>query len=146
MTATNNTLDEHPLAARAEHAPMRPVTVRSTRQIGNLDWRQAAGMALIGLGAIAIIVAWYGVSGTLDPAEQMPYISSGGFGGAALIAVGVTLLSSFEHSRDRAALEEVLERLDSVEGELTELRASTSSAPAPTNGTTRTTRRRRATS
>lgn len=146
MTATNNTLDDHPLAARTEPAPMRPVTVRSTRQIGNLDWRQAAGMALIGLGAIAIIVAWYGVSGTLDPAEQMPYISSGGFGGAALIAIGVTLLSSFEHSRDRAALEEVLERLDSVEGELSELRATAVATPPATNGTTRATRTRRATS
>ncbi|HEX4979564.1 MAG TPA: hypothetical protein VFV35_05820 [Acidimicrobiales bacterium] len=145
MTATHNPLDQHPLAARGEHSPMHPVTVRSARQIGNVDWRQAAGMGLIALGAVAIIIAWYGVSGTLDPAEQMPYISSGGFGGAALIAVGVTLLSSFEHARDRAALEELLERLDSVESELSELRSASTAPAPPANGVTRASRSRRST-
>lgn len=143
MNATNDALDQHPLAARSERVPMQPVTVRPARQIGNVDWRQAVGMGLIALGAVAIMIAWYGVSGTLDPGEQMPYISSGGFGGAALIAIGVTLLSSFEHARDRAALDAVLERLDAVEAELTELRDAASSPPATTNGTARATRARR---
>jgi hypothetical protein len=80
----------------------------------SLDWRQAAGGALVVLGMLGIIIAWFGVSGTLDPGEQMPYISSGGFGGAALIAVGVTMLISFEHTRDRDALAEVLEELDEL--------------------------------
>ena len=110
---------------------------------GSLDWRQAAGGALVGLGFIATIVAWYGVSGTLDPGEQMPYISSGGFGGAALIALGVTLLVGFEHARDRAALRDVLDELDAVRADLASLdRALQQAQPASsTNGTaTKTTR------
>ena len=129
---TADVLDQHPLKGGA---PTAPVTVRSSRQIGTLDWRQAVGLGLIGLGALAIMIAWYGVSGTLDPAEQMPYISSGGFGGAALIAVGVTLLSAFEHARDRAALESVLERLESMEDELSAVRADTRHIKSATNGT-----------
>ena len=80
----------------------------------SLDWRQAVGGALVILGMLGIIIAWFGVSGTLDPGEQMPYISSGGFGGAALIAVGVTMLISFEHTRDRDALAQVLDELDEL--------------------------------
>jgi hypothetical protein len=72
----------------------------------------------VGLGFIATLVAWYGVSGTLDPGEQMPYISSGGFGGAALIALGVTLLVAYEHARDRDALRDVLDELDAVRSRL----------------------------
>lgn len=104
-------LEAHPLRGLASisASPSGP------RQIGSLDWRQALGIGLIALGILAVIVAWYGISGTLDPGKQMPYISSGGFGGAAMIAVGLTLLSSFEHARDRAALEVVLDRLDEID-------------------------------
>lgn len=94
----------------------RRVPVRSSTagSLQSLDWRQAVGGALVVLGMLGIVVAWFGVSGTLDPGEQMPYISSGGFGGAALIAVGVTLLISFEHTRDRDALAQVLDELDEL--------------------------------
>ena len=61
---------------------------------------------------VAVIIGWFGVSGTLEPGEQMPYISSGGFGGAALIAIGVTLIVSYEHVRDRDALRQVLDELE----------------------------------
>ncbi|MDP1820570.1 MAG: hypothetical protein Q8K58_11875 [Acidimicrobiales bacterium] len=99
-------LDEHRLLARGQAAP------RPAGAPGSLDWRQTVGGALVGLGLLATAIAWYGVSGTLDPGEQMPYISSGGFGGAALIALGVTLLVGFEHVRDRAALRDLLDELD----------------------------------
>lgn len=125
----DGSLDEHPLAAVAhdqvpDSSPpglIAPPTSRTVVRSGavrgslvTLDWRQALGGALIVLGMLAIIVSWFGVSGTLDPGEQMPYISSGGFGGSALIAIGVTLLISFEHSRDREALAQVLDELDDV--------------------------------
>jgi len=98
-------------ASGARQAAVRSSTAGSLQ---SLDWRQAVGGALLVLGMLGIIIAWFGVSGTLDPGEQMPYISSGGFGGAALIAVGVTLLISFEHTRDRDALAQVLDELDDL--------------------------------
>ena len=121
--------ESHPLGTlEAEPAPVAPrraaepaaggrqAPVRSsaTGSLQSLDWRQAVGGALVVLGMLGIIIAWFGVSGTLDPGEQMPYISSGGFGGAALIAVGVTMLISFEHTRDREALAQVLDELDEL--------------------------------
>lgn len=132
--------DDHPLAAVVPQEPPVPSPRggfaasggRSTAVRGSLeslDWRQALGGALIVLGMLAIIVSWFGVSGTLDPGEQMPYISSGGFGGAALIAIGVTLVISFEHSRDRDALAQVLDELDDVRSRLDRLTAGSAAAP-----------------
>lgn len=110
-------LADHSLASVATRPTDDTVprgVARSRGSFEALDWRQAVGGGLIALGMIGIVVAWFGVSGTLDPGEQMPYISSGGFGGSALIAIGVTLLVSFEHTRDRDALAEVLAELDDL--------------------------------
>lgn len=116
------TLEAEQLPAASHRGPAEP-TARPARgdvrssvpgSLQSLDWRQAVGGALVILGMLGIIIAWFGVSGTLDPGEQMPYISSGGFGGAALIAVGVTMLISFEHTRDRDALAQVLDELDEL--------------------------------
>jgi hypothetical protein len=83
-----------------------------------LDARQTIAVALIALGMIGVIVAWFGISGTLDPGRQMPYLASGGIGGAALIAIGVMVYVSHEHVQDRAAIAALLDRLESVEAEL----------------------------
>ena len=127
LTADDD-LEHHPLQGGASFDSVPSVATERQRDAGSpaprraervtlgalntLDWRQALGGGLIGLGMLGIVVAWFGVSGTLDPGEQMPYISSGGFGGSALIAIGVTLLVSFEHVRDREALNDVLDELD----------------------------------
>jgi hypothetical protein len=102
--------------------------VADARPSSTLDWRQAAGGALLVAGLVAILIAWYGISGTLDPGEQMPYLISGGIGGAALIAFGVTTLVAFEHARDRAALDRLLDRIDQLEQRLDD-RSSTVEAP-----------------
>lgn len=125
----HGSFEEHPLGslhADEDGSPASAVTRRTGAaspvrgSLQSLDWRQATGGALVVLGMLAIVIAWFGVSGTLDPGEQMPYISSGGFGGAALIAVGVTLLISFEHTRDRDALAQVLDELDELRHRLDE--------------------------
>lgn len=131
-------LTSHRLLARGSAA------IRPSSAPGSLDWRQAVGGALLTLGFLAIMIAWYGVSGTLDPGKQMPYISSGGFGGAALIALGVTLLVAYEHARDRAALRDVLSELDAVRSQLealdSDLARSAPTKPA-SNGAGRSTSR-----
>lgn len=134
LRADGDKLDEHPLAfapdghIESSERRRRPPERTTVGSLNALDWRQAVGGAMIGLGMLGILVAWYGVSGTLDPGKQMPYISSGGFGGSALIAVGVTLLVTFEHIRDREALKSVLDELDDVRHRLDLLQAG---APTP---------------
>lgn len=105
-------LARHPLATAAGAAPARS---ERSPVLNGLDWRQAVGGALVALGTLAILLAWWNISGTPYPGEQMPPLASGGIGGAALIAIGVLLLNSFEHVKDREALAEVLLRLDEAE-------------------------------
>lgn len=102
--------------ASLEHHPLAPV--RNGTERGQPWWRQVLGWLLMVAGAFSVLVAWYGISGTVDPGEQMPYLASGGIGGAAAIAVGATLVVAGEHARDRAALGLVLERIDELEHRL----------------------------
>lgn len=76
---------------------------------------QLLGGALIAGGIVSVVVAWFGISGTLDPGKQMPYLVSGGLGGALAVAIGVVMLVSDEHARDRDALAELLDRLDALD-------------------------------
>lgn len=55
------------------------------------QWDRTAGAVLVLAGAIAIAVGWAGVSGAVYPAEQLPYVISGGLGGLFLLGVGATL-------------------------------------------------------
>ncbi len=139
LRADSDEIDHHPLQPALANADRGPESFGRRRPergslgaLNALDWRQAVGGGLIGLGMLGIVVAWFGVSGTLDPGEQMPYISSGGFGGSALIAIGVTLLVSFEHIRDREALRDVLDELDELRHRLDAV--STDPSRASENG------------
>lgn len=127
------TLDQHPFADSGPARERRPARVSPLSQgaMGNLDWRQALGGAFVVAGVVAVLVGWYGVSGTLDPGKQMPYLVSGGIGGAALIAMGMISFLSLEHARDRAALGDVLDRLDSVEGRLDRLNNGSAEGAEP---------------
>jgi thiosulfate reductase cytochrome b subunit len=62
----------------------------------------ALGAGLIIAGALALAIAWHGAAAKLFEAEQWPYVVSGGFGGLALIDVGITVLRT-QHGRLAAA-------------------------------------------
>jgi hypothetical protein len=64
-----------------------------------------AGLALAGFAGI--ILAWYGTSGTLFVALQIPHLVSGGLGGLALVGAGIALLH-IQMGRREAAIEEQL--------------------------------------
>lgn len=52
------------------------------------QWDRAAAVAAVLAGAIALVLGWIGVSGAVYPAEQLPYIISGGLGGFFLLGLG----------------------------------------------------------
>jgi hypothetical protein len=56
-----------------------------------LQWDRYAAWALILLGGLVLLVGWLGVSDTVYPAEQLPYILSGGIFGMFLLGIGAML-------------------------------------------------------
>lgn len=80
-----------------------------------LEWRQVVGGVLVLAGFVALIVGWWGVSGTDQQWKELPYLVSGGLGGIATIGVGLALFISFEHWRDREALRQVLHKLNDLD-------------------------------
>ena len=66
---------------------------RATQGVGRrsipLDrWLQLAGAVLLPLGALLIVLGWYGSAHTTRVWEQMPYVISGGLLGTALVFAG----------------------------------------------------------
>lgn len=75
------------------------------------QWDRVAAWACILLGAIALVAGWVGVSTTAYPAEQIPYVLSGGLGGIFLLGVGALLWLS-------ADLRDEWRKLDRIEREM----------------------------
>jgi hypothetical protein len=150
METSLNDRDQHPLNTGVGFQGASPFGAYGRSQLGSMDARQVIAIALIVLGMIGVLVAWFGISGTLDPGEQMPYLASGGIGGAALIAIGVTVYISWEHVQDRAALSVLLQRLEEVESTLRVMASPVLESPegaqpsSSTNGSPKRTRKPRA--
>jgi hypothetical protein len=90
-----------------------------------LDWRQLLGGLCVAAGLITLAAGWFGMSGTNRLSAQLAYMFSGGFGGAALLALGATFFMAFEHHADRLAIQ-------ALDLKLSELQARTQrSAPSP---------------
>ena len=77
-----------------------------------LHWDRVFGWGLVASGAVVLAVGWWNVSRTPYPAEQMPYIVSGGIVGALLVVFGAAMLIS-------ADLRDEWHKLDRVEALLT---------------------------
>jgi hypothetical protein len=90
-----------PTAAEPWEVPLEPAEAdvrhdrlaRATEGVGRrsipLDrWLQIAGAVLLPLGALLIVLGWYGTAHTSRVWEQMPYVVSGGLLGAALVFAG----------------------------------------------------------
>lgn len=93
-------------------------------------WWLIAGLALPVLGLVVIGLGWWGASGTAYPAEQLPYVLSGGILGMALVVVGAALFVRYSLSRylrfwlirmvyeERAQVDRELEVLERIEAAL----------------------------
>ena len=83
------------------------------------NWDRAMAVALVVAGIIALIIGWFGVSGTGLVAEQNPYLISAGLGGIALLIIGCTTWLSSD-------LQDEWRRMDAIEEQLKKLGDGTS--------------------
>lgn len=72
------------------------------------QWDRLLATATALAGVLVLIIGWYGVSGTPFPAEQLPYLISGGIGALFLLGVSATLWLS-------ADLRDEWRKLDRIE-------------------------------
>jgi sulfite exporter TauE/SafE len=108
---------------------------------------RAAAWVCVAVGVIVLFLGWEGASNTAYTAEQLPYILSGGIGGALLVAMGATLLISADlrdewHKLDRiekrlsTPLENVADQLPTSSG-VDESAPEVAPPTATSNGRTR---------
>ena len=83
------------------------------------------------VGAVALLIGYFGVSGTLDPAKQLPYLVSGGVGGLFLLGVAAALLFSADLGATRADIAELRRSVDDLREQITELQTSLEPRPEP---------------
>jgi HAMP domain-containing protein len=82
--------------------------------------RPFAGWLLALLGAIALFLGWYGVSGTPIPAKQLPYLVSGGMTGVALVVLAAAFFATDDVRRQLDDLRDVAAKVDQLYDLLTE--------------------------
>lgn len=124
-------MEEHPRRALVELTPEAAERLR--------DPRLLLGIAFVVAGAIAVAIGYWGVSGTLDPGKQLPYIISGGIGGVFLLGTGAAFLFSSELADARAQSRETQRLVRELGAEVRSLRetldaANVAAAAAPRNG------------
>ena len=55
------------------------------------QWDRAGAWLCVIAGAIALVIGYFGVSGTLETGKQIPYVVSGGLVGLFLLGLGALL-------------------------------------------------------
>jgi hypothetical protein len=71
------------------------------------QWDRFGAWACVVVGAVALLVGWLGVSDTPYPAEQIPFVISGGIGGVFFLGVGAMLWISADIHDEWRKLDEV---------------------------------------
>jgi len=104
------------------------------------QWDRVGAVVLVVTGALALLLGWLGISNALLPAEQLPYLLSGGLLGVFLLGLGTTLWLSAD-LRDEWRKLDRLEQLVRGEAEVdvdqpveTNGASATDTETAPTNG------------
>jgi hypothetical protein len=96
-----------------------------------LQWDRCGAWIAIGVGALALLLGWIGLSSTPYPAEQLPYIFSGGIAGIFFLGIGAMLWLS-------ADLRDEWQKLNLIEDAIRDARASAASAPDESRDVART--------
>jgi hypothetical protein len=78
------------------------------------QWDRIGAWGCVAAGLIALLVGYFGVSGTLETGEQIPYVVSGGLVGLFLLGLGALLWLS-------ADLRDEWRKLDAIDRHMTEV-------------------------
>jgi hypothetical protein len=81
------------------------------------QWDRVGAWGAIAIGVVILLIGWLGVSNTVYPAEQLPYIISGGLGGVALIGIGAMLWLSADLRDEWTELHEIARLLGAESAE-----------------------------
>lgn len=84
--------------------------------------RPTYGWILVGLGLLAVLIGYLGVSREAIVAKQLPYLISGGIGGLALVGFGAMLIGTEDLKRTQ-------ERVDHLEDLVADLHQALLSRP-----------------
>jgi hypothetical protein len=84
--------------------------------------RPVWGWILVGLGLLAVVIGYLGVSREALVAKQLPYLISGGIGGLALVGFGAMLIGTEDLKRTQ-------ERVDHLEDLVADLHTALLSRP-----------------
>jgi hypothetical protein len=76
--------------------------------------RPAFGWVLAALGALALFLGWYGVSGESLTSKQLPYLVSGGLTGIALIVVASVFLATDDVRRQLSQVDDLRRKVDDL--------------------------------
>ena len=76
--------------------------------------RPAIGWILAALGALALFLGWYGVSGESLTSKQLPYLVSGGLTGIALVVVASVFLATEDVRRQLSRVDELHRKVDDL--------------------------------
>ena len=101
------------------------------------QWDRFAGWVCIAFGAFAMLLGWLGVTDTAYPAEQLPYILSGGVFGLFLLGLGAVLLLSADLRDEWRKLDDIEDAIRSTATTTVEAAPATQAPgtdPVPTNG------------
>lgn len=93
--------------------------------------RPVFGWVLAALGALALFLGWYGVSGESLTSKQLPYLVSGGLTGIALVVVASVFLATEDVRRQLSRVDELHRKVDDIYALFVEELAVTPSAAPP---------------
>jgi hypothetical protein len=104
------------------------------RELWRWVWATARpyiGWLLALLGAVALLLGWWGVSGEALTAKQLPYLVSGGLTGVALIVLAAVFLGTDDVRRQLARVTELERKVDELHALFA---AELDAAPTTTSG------------
>ena len=76
-----------------------------------LQWDRVSGLVCGVAAVVMLVTGWVGLSDRNDPADQIPFIMSGGLGALLLIGIGATLWLSADLRDEWHTLEGIGETL-----------------------------------